>query len=75
MANIRFMDKLREWLKTEGGRLALLASACGLTHGTIIQWRQVPPQHLLAVERVTGISRHELRPDLSRIFVGVETAA
>lgn len=75
MANIWAMEKLREWLRTETGRLKLLASECEVTHGTIIQWRQVPPQHLLTVERVTGISRHDLRPDLSKIFVSDGAAA
>lgn len=30
----------------------------------ISQWRQVPAERVLDVERVTGVSRHRLRPDL-----------
>lgn len=40
---------------------------------TILRWEQgvspIPTDRVLEVERITGISRHELRPDLSRIFV------
>lgn len=30
----------------------------------ITMWTVVPPEHVLAVEAVTNISRHELRPDI-----------
>ena len=30
----------------------------------ISQWKQVPAERVLDVERATGISRHDLRPDL-----------
>lgn len=44
------------------------ASALGLkTPSVIANWRsrnRIPAGHVLAVERVTGIPRHELRPDL-----------
>jgi DNA-binding transcriptional regulator YdaS (Cro superfamily) len=42
-------------------RLALLL---GITHGAVSQWRRVPADRVVAVERVTGISRSTLRPDL-----------
>lgn len=41
-----------------------LAQALGITHGAISQWSQVPSERVLDVERITGISRHELRPDV-----------
>jgi DNA-binding transcriptional regulator YdaS (Cro superfamily) len=40
-----------------------------ITPQAISQWRQVPADRVIEIERITGISRHELRPDLSRIFV------
>lgn len=30
----------------------------------ISQWKRVPAERVLEVERATGISRHKLRPDL-----------
>lgn len=47
-----------------GGGLAALAGALGITEQAVSQWDEVPPLRVLAVERVTGVPRHELRPDL-----------
>lgn len=41
-----------------------LAKQLGITHGAISQWQNVPPERVLDVERLTGISRHDLRPDV-----------
>lgn len=46
------------------GGLAGLAKPLGITEQAISQWDEVPPLRVLAVERVSGVSRHELRPDL-----------
>lgn len=46
------------------GGAAKLAKALDLERATIYYWRRVPPHHVLAVERITGVSRHDLRPDL-----------
>lgn len=35
-----------------------------LTPQAISQWKQVPAERVLEVERVSGVSRHLLRPDL-----------
>ncbi len=43
-----------------------VAKEIGVTPAAISQWRRsgVPPKRVLAVERATGISRHELAADL-----------
>ena len=46
------------------GGWAALARALQKTRGGIWQWKQVPAERVLAVERATGVSRHQLRPDL-----------
>lgn len=58
------MEQLQTWLKAERGRVSLLARACGVTHGAVLQWKDVPPARVRAIEEVTGISRHILRPDI-----------
>lgn len=48
------------------GALALLLSATGrrITRQGVSAWRRVPAERVIDVERVTGVARHELRPDL-----------
>lgn len=41
-----------------------LAARIGVTPQALSQWKEVPPLRVLDVERITGISRHDLRPDL-----------
>ncbi len=59
-------DVLRKAVKVAGGQTAL-AEQIGKTQGHISKWLQrgyVPPESVLPIERVTGIPRHEIRPDL-----------
>lgn len=58
------MQELRTWLNGERGRRTALAAKLGITPGALSQWTQVPPDRALDVERITGISRHQLRPDV-----------
>ena len=50
-------------IRAAGGPNAL-GKEIGRSHVTVLRWRQVPAQHVLSVERLTGISRHILRPDV-----------
>lgn len=56
-------EALRRAIDAAGG-LAGLAEPLGITVQAISQWDEVPPRRVLAVERVSGVPRHELRPDL-----------
>ena len=58
------MDELLKWLDGERGRKVTLAKECKRTHGAISQWARVPSDLVLTVERVSGIRREVLRPDL-----------
>lgn len=51
-------------LFAERGLRKRIAEGLGITHGAVSQWRRIPAERVLDVERLTGISRHELRPDL-----------
>jgi Putative antitoxin of bacterial toxin-antitoxin system, YdaS/YdaT len=49
-----------------------LAVILGVTPGAISQWKRVPAERVLDVERATGVSRHTLRPDIYPLFPGLE---
>ena len=55
-------------LKRHDVTAAAVARGLGINKSTVSRWRVVPPERVLDVERVTGIPRHELRPDLSSVF-------
>jgi len=44
--------------------LSKIADHLGVTRGAVAQWTRIPADHVPAVSAVTGIPRHELRPDL-----------
>ena len=46
------------------GGPAQLATPLGITVQAVGQWDEVPPLRVIAVERASGVPRHELRPDL-----------
>lgn len=46
------------------GGIAALGRALGITTSAVAQWRTVPPKRVLKVEEITGVSRHDLRPDI-----------
>jgi DNA-binding transcriptional regulator YdaS (Cro superfamily) len=54
---------IREIIK-QGGGPASLARALGCHHTSISGWRRVPAERVPAVAAITGIPRHEIRPDL-----------
>ena len=49
------------------GKLANLAEAIGVTPQAVRKWKKenkLPAERVLSVEKITGVPRHELRPDL-----------
>ncbi len=49
------------------GGAAALARRLGISRNAISDWRskqRVPVERVLEIERLTGISRHEIRPDI-----------
>lgn len=58
------MTALERAIEAVGG-VAPLASSLGIKVQSIYQWGdEVPPLRVIAVERITGVSRYDLRPDL-----------
>ena len=56
------------------GGEAALAHAIRRPEETVSDWMDgtslVDPELVVEIERITGVSRHDLRPDLSRMFRG-----
>lgn len=53
-------------MEAVGGRAAL-AEKCGVRYQAVEKWvrlDRVPAERVLQIEAATGVSRHELRPDL-----------
>lgn len=53
-------------LLSKRGEATRIGRELGITHSAVQQWlrKGVPAERVLDVERITGISRHELRPDV-----------
>lgn len=51
-------------LREPKGRIAALARELGLSRSAVWQWSRVPAERVVEVERITGIPREALRPDL-----------
>jgi DNA-binding transcriptional regulator YdaS (Cro superfamily) len=58
------MKALDAYLSDRRGAKAELARILGLTRAAVCLWKRVPAEHVIAVERHTGIPRTQLRPDL-----------
>lgn len=58
------MNALNAYLKASRGRAVELAASLGVSPSAISQWHRVPAERALDIERITGIPRHDLRPDL-----------
>jgi DNA-binding transcriptional regulator YdaS (Cro superfamily) len=56
-------EVLERAIRAAGG-LDGLANPLGISKQAVSQWDEVPPLRVLAVERVSGVPRSELRPDL-----------
>ena len=46
------------------GTAQKFAEMIGVTPQAVSQWRRVPALRVLKVEAVSGVSRHDLRPDI-----------
>jgi DNA-binding transcriptional regulator YdaS (Cro superfamily) len=57
---------LRRYRENSQRTLESLGGEFGINKSTMMRWEEgrVPAERVLEVERFTGISRHELRPDI-----------
>jgi DNA-binding transcriptional regulator YdaS (Cro superfamily) len=49
------------------GGLRALARLLGITHNAMMHWDKIPAERIVEIEKVTGIARERLRPDLYRL--------
>lgn len=56
-------DPIAEAVK-KAGSVSALAKLIGVKPQAISQWREIPARRVPDISRLTGIPRHELRPDL-----------
>lgn len=56
-------EPLREAVR-RAGSVTALAKILGIAPQAISQWDRVPAERVLAVEKATKVTRHELRPDI-----------
>jgi len=54
---------LREALRRAGSP-AKLAEKLGVSRQAVSKWESVPTRHIIEIERLTGVHRSLLRPDL-----------
>lgn len=48
------------------GGIVAMSQALGLSRGAASQWTEIPIDHVAKLERLTGIPREVLRPDIFR---------
>ena len=51
-------------IEKAGGTTKLARAIGGITPQAVSQWKVCPVNRVIQVETLTGISRHELRPDI-----------
>jgi hypothetical protein len=66
---------LKILLRNRGLRLVDLARGVGVDKATVTRWahKEVPPDRINDVVRVTGIPAADLRPDLATVFAAPTT--
>lgn len=63
MGTIEAASPIERAIAVAGGASAL-SRRLSITPQAVLQWKECPPNRVLEVERLTGISRHDLRPDI-----------
>ena len=66
MDTVAVASPIRAYRAANALTLYDLAQRFGVNKSTVLRWeeRKVPAERVVDIERLTGIPRHELRPDL-----------
>jgi DNA-binding transcriptional regulator YdaS (Cro superfamily) len=57
-------DPILKRIFAAAGGVADLADILGIRSVAVYQWTRVPSARVLGIEKATGISRYEMRPDI-----------
>ena len=57
-------DAVMQMVFAKPGFATIIAKELGLTHQAVSAWRSVPPQHVLRVSPLLGLSPEQIRPDI-----------
>jgi DNA-binding transcriptional regulator YdaS (Cro superfamily) len=64
VAKIKIEDAgLREAIQAAGTKYRL-AKMLGISPASVQTWKRVPVERIVEIERLTGVARHLLRPEL-----------
>jgi len=69
-AMVRSMSNVTKNAIKRAGGAPVIARELGLTRQAVNKWDEVPSKHVLAIEKLSGVTRYELRPDLYGPFPG-----
>lgn len=58
------MIEIVEKAAEKAGGIVSLARELGIKHTSLYSWPRVPAGRVLDFERISGLSRHEIRPDV-----------
>lgn len=51
-------------IRAQRGLISRIAAELGISQSAVSMWERVPAERVVEVERISGIPRHRLRPDL-----------
>lgn len=60
------MDTALKRIRKTKGLMVVIAKSLDVSRQSVAQWKRVPTKYLRKVEKLTGIPRESLRPDLYR---------
>lgn len=64
LAMKKYRPDIIQQVITRAGGLKNIAEPLGITRQAVSQWYEIPPTRVIDIERITGISRSILRPDI-----------
>jgi pyruvate kinase len=51
-------------IRAQRGLISKIAAELGISQSAVSMWERVPAERVVEIERIVGIPRHRLRPDL-----------
>jgi hypothetical protein len=58
------MEQITQIAIKRAGGVSAVARACRITRQSVSEWKRIPAHHCITLERLCGISRKKLRPDV-----------